>query len=178
MMNDMDEHQKERIKQRACECLETASAHLETRFDLPEIRFNLRGRAAGQFVLRNNIPLLRFNDELFARYFDENLEETVPHEIAHFIVYELFMKNAKRRILPHGREWKAVMRLLGAAPTTRHNFDLSGLSVRREQRFEWHCKCRTHSIAKRTHLRMLRGQQRACIKCGSVLRFPRENHEN
>jgi SprT protein len=174
----LDETQKKRIENRALECLGTASARLEHPFELPEIRYDLRGRAAGQFLVRDKLPRLRFNGELFARYFEENLEETVPHEIAHYIVYELFMKNRRVRVLPHGREWQAVMRLLGANPSTRHNFDMTGISVRREQRFEWHCDCRTHSIAKRTHLRMLRGQRRACVKCGSLLRFPRDLADN
>ena len=172
MHSEIDERQKKQVIEKAHSCVQKANAGLGCNLETPEIRFDLRGRAAGQFCVRRNCLQLRFNAFLFAKYFDENLAQTVPHEVAHFLVYALFMQPGNRRVLPHGREWRQMMRLLGAPPATRHDFDLSDIPVRREQRFAWRCDCRTHSIAKRTHLRMLRGEQRICVHCRGVLVFP------
>ena len=178
MPAELDEQQKILVTRQAQQCIKNANDALGCRLTLPEIRFDLRGRAAGQFCLRQGALQLRFNSALFARYFEENLAQTVPHEVAHFLVYALFSKYGKKRVRPHGPEWQAMMRLLGATPETRHNFSLDGISVRREQRFAWNCGCRTHSIAKRTHLRMLRGEQRICITCGSLLEFPADSSDS
>ena len=178
MSATLDERQKMQVVRQARHCIEKANAALGCSLTLPEIRFDLRGRAAGQFCLRQESLQLRFNSALFARYFEENLAQTVPHEVAHFLVYALFMKNGKKRVRPHGQEWQSMMRLLGVAPATRHSFNLDGIPVRREQRFAWSCDCRTHSVAKRTHLRMLRGEQRVCITCGTLLEFPADSSDS
>ncbi|MEJ2308921.1 MAG: SprT-like domain-containing protein [Gammaproteobacteria bacterium] len=172
MHADIDERQKELVIAKARDCVQKANGILGCSLETPEIRFDLRGRAAGQFCVRENSLQLRFNSALFARYFDDNLEQTVPHEVAHFLVYALCMRNGNRRVRPHGKEWQEMMRLLGAPAVTRHDFDLTGVPVRREQRFAWRCRCRTHSIAKRTHLRMLRGEQRVCVHCNALLTLP------
>jgi SprT protein len=178
MPAELDEQQRMLVTRHAQECIRSANAALGCRLTLPEIRFDLRGRAAGQFCLRRGALQLRFNNALFARYFDENLAQTVPHEVAHFLVYALFSQYGKKRVRPHGPEWQSMMRLLGATPETRHRFSLDGIPVRREQRFAWNCDCRTHSIAKRTHLRMLRGEQRVCITCGCLLQFPADSSDS
>ena len=166
----LDQAQEILVIEKATSCLSTANRATGSSLSLPLIVFDLRGRAAGQFRIREGAPQLRFNTAIFARYFDDNLEQTVPHEVAHYLVYELFMKKAPgRRIMPHGREWKAMMQLLGVPATTRHGFDLSDIPVRREQRLAWSCGCSTHSITKRTHLRMLRGEKRICTVCKAVL---------
>ncbi|MEJ2316337.1 MAG: SprT-like domain-containing protein [Gammaproteobacteria bacterium] len=178
MPAELDERQKRLVARQVRQCIKRASDALGCRLTLPDIHFDLQGRAAGQFCLRQNTLQLRFNSALFSRYFDENLAQTVPHEVAHYLVYVLFMKTRKKRVRPHGPEWQSMMRLLGATPETRHSFSLDGIPVRREQRFAWNCDCRTHSIAKRTHLRMLRGEQRVCITCGSLLQFPADTSDS
>ncbi len=178
MPEELDERQKLLVTRQAQACLRSVNDALGCRLTLPEIRFDLRGRAAGQFCLRQGALQLRFNSALFARYFEENLAQTVPHEVAHFLVYALFSQYGKKRVRPHGPEWQSMMRLLGVTPETRHSFSLDGIPVRREQRFAWNCSCRTHSIAKRTHLRMLRGEQRVCISCGSLLQFPADSSDS
>ena len=178
MPAELDERQKMLVTRQARQCIRSANDALGCRLTLPEIRFDLRGRAAGQFCLRQGTLQLRFNSALFARFFEENLTQTVPHEVAHFLVYALHSKYGRKRVRPHGPEWQSMMRLLGAEPETRHSFSLDGIAVRREQRFAWNCDCRTHSITKRTHLRMLRGERRVCITCGTLLQFPADSSDS
>ncbi|MGD8266124.1 MAG: SprT-like domain-containing protein [Chromatiales bacterium] len=178
MSAELDERQKKQVLAEVRHCIEKANRALGCNLSQPDIRFDLRGRAAGQFCLRQECLQLRFNSALFARYFEENLAQTVPHEVAHYLVYALYMRAGRKRVKPHGPEWQSMMRLLDAAPVTRHNFSLDGLPVRREQRFAWRCDCRSHSIAKRTHLRMLRGEQRICITCGTLLQYPAEKDDS
>jgi SprT protein len=92
-----------------------------------EIRFDLRGGAAGQargggrgpWIIRYNPILLRENPESF-------IAETVPHEVAHMVAYLRY----GRSIRPHGPEWRAIMAQFGAEPERCHRYDLSGVARR------------------------------------------------
>ena len=163
--------QRAAVKQRVRECLTLAETALQRTIAPPRLRFDLRGAAAGQFRGGPDGAELRFNKQLFALYFDDNLEHTVAHEVAHHVVFELHGRNSKkRRVRPHGREWRALMTLFGVPAEVRHSYDLSGIAVRRERRVLYACGCREHSITLRTHRKMARGQQRACTRCGQELR--------
>ena len=60
------------------------------RFTPVPVLFDLAGRTAGMFKLVGRRGWIRYNPWIFAKYFEENLRDTVPHEVAHFIVYELY----------------------------------------------------------------------------------------
>ena len=45
-------------------------------------------------------------------------EETITHEIAHFVAYKMYGRNIK----PHGLEWKSVMNDLGYSGDVYHNY--------------------------------------------------------
>ena len=97
----------------------------------------------------------------------ENLEGTVPHEVAHYITHELF---GLHRIRPHGREWKAVMAGFDADPAVTCNFDLSGIPQRVERRYTYHCACGSHELSARRHNRIQRGRGRyECLVCRTEL---------
>jgi SprT protein len=163
--------QRAAVKRRVRDCLALAENALQRRIAQPRLRFDLRGAAAGQFRGGPEGAELRFNSQLFARYFDDNLEHTVAHEVAHHVVFELHGRDSKkRRVRPHGSEWRAIMTLFGVPAEVRHSYDLAQIAVRRERRVRYHCGCQEHSITLRTHHKMAQGQQRACIRCGRKLR--------
>jgi SprT protein len=108
------------------------------------VTFELRGRAAGMYRVQRGRRLIRYNPYLFAKYYRDNLANTVPHEVAHYITDVLY---GLRNVRPHGPEWQAVMHALGAQPEATCRYDLDGIPVRRQRRFTYRCACTTHSLS-------------------------------
>jgi SprT protein len=132
----------------------------------PEIRLDLRGRAAGQWRVRDGVETLRFNPEAFIRDWHAHFPATVAHEVAHSIVYRRF---GLRSVRPHGLEWRAVMAELGFAPLVTHRTPLPG---RRSRVYIYKCKCGSHRLGpRRHHLVGQRGYRYACRNCGGRLEF-------
>ncbi len=146
-----------------------AEQALAKRFPPLEIRFDVSGQAWGYYVRRGEHRCIRYNPYLFARHFDTGLAQTVPHEVAHFIVD---CQHQRRRVKPHGPEWRAVMALFGVDnPSATHRDDLSGVPVRRQRRFDYRCRCGVVPLSATRHYRHLRGQASYyCRRCGEQLR--------
>lgn len=84
------------------------------------IRFDLKGRAAGQASRRGFQYAIRFNHDMLHREaFDHVLNNTAPHEVAHIVC---FMNPQLGR--NHDRGWERVCRQLGGTGATRHNEDV------------------------------------------------------
>jgi SprT protein len=116
---------------------------------------------------RQGQRVIRFNPWLFGKYFDDNLRNTVPHEVAHYLCDCLY---GMRTIRPHGKEWRALMRLLDAEPQVRHQYDLQGVPQRRQHRFAYRCGCRRHALSAQRHRRIQRGLGfYQCRHCGERL---------
>lgn len=134
----------------------------------PEIRFNLRGQAAGQVQWRGRgQPLLRYNLAFARRQPEEFLATVVVHEVAHLVTFACF-----GRTRPHGREWRSVMRFLGIArPQRCHDFPLDPQTGRRQRRWSYQCDCRVHQLSTTRHNRARSGTARyRCRSCGTALR--------
>lgn len=132
-----------------------------------QIRFDLRGRAAGQARFGAGLPaVLRYNPVLLAANAEDFLATTVPHEVAHLLAY----CRHGARIRPHGREWRALMELFGVAPERCHSYDLSVLPGRVLRQFDYHCACRGHQLTSIRHRRVLAGQVYLCRDCATPLR--------
>lgn len=159
-----------REKVAACTLETIARASTATGVALPPlpILFDLKGRSAGQFVGRGDDCRIRYNPWIFARYYQENLAVTVPHEVAHYAVYRSCRGAG---VKPHGREWRAIMQALDADPSVTFDFDISGLPRRQQRRYGYHCGCRAHSLSATRHNRVRAGRARyACLQCGGELR--------
>ncbi|HHO60023.1 MAG TPA: metallopeptidase (SprT family), partial [Thiotrichales bacterium] len=72
------------------------------KFQPIDVRFDLCGRNAGMYRVQGRQRWIRYNPYIFSRYFDDNLNTTVPHEVAHYITDCLY---GLRKIRPHGIEW-------------------------------------------------------------------------
>ncbi len=153
----------DRVRERCRALLERLELELGRAMPRPEVRFDLRGRAAGQAALDGTF--LRFNAVLLQDQPQAFLEEVVPHEIAHVAVGVI-----APRARPHGREWRAVMRLLGVEPRRCHDFDTRRSETRRLRRFEYRCDCDTHALTSIRHNRVLAGTVYRCRRCGAPLR--------
>ena len=143
----------------------------EKRYDcsLPDIplKFDLTGRASGMYVVRNTDRYFRFNPYLFAKYYDDALSSTIPHEVAHYVTDVLY---GLRKIKPHGIEWQSVMRDFGIEPRATGRYDLTGIPVRRQQRFSYSCACMNHQVSSSRHNKIRRAKVTYfCRKCGKPI---------
>lgn len=156
-------------------------------FAVIPVAFDLRGRTAGMYKVmgrekgwgwgkgggKSKNRQIRYNPWIFAKYYEENLTVTVPHEVAHYLVDCLYGLNrgSLRRIRPHGTEWKAVMDTFGVDSSVTAKFDLAGIPSRQHQQFKYRCDCKTHQIGIRRHNKVLRGEASyLCHYCGDALK--------
>lgn len=153
-------------------CLHQARDIHQVNFRTIDVRFDLKGRAAGMYRVQRRKRVIRYNPYLFAKYFDHNLQTTVPHEVAHYVTDMLF---GLRNIQPHGRQWQAIMHSLGAEPLVTGDYDLTGIPVRRQRRFNYQCSCSEHQVSTVRHNRVMRGDMKyLCRSCHTEIRFQGE----
>lgn len=155
------------LTERVDACFSQAEARLGRSFPRPCIYLNMRGRAAGSARLQT--WELRFNPALYEANQQAFMDEVVPHEVAHLLVYALWGEGRGRnRVLPHGRQWQSVMReVFGLAPNTTHSFDLAVLGERTQP---YACACQQHRLSIRRHNKVMRGEARYhCRRCRQPL---------
>lgn len=136
-------------------------------FDRIPVLFDLKGRTAGMFKTIGTRRMIRYNPWIFAKYFEENLRDTVPHEVAHFIVHEVY---PRRGVKPHGPEWQDLMARFNANPGVTFDFDLAGVPQRQQAKHRYHCGCQLHEVSTTRHNRAQRGRVRyQCVTCAGSL---------
>jgi SprT protein len=136
-------------------------------FDSVNVLFNLKAQASGMFLACREHRLIRYNPYIFAKHFDYCVSNTVPHEVAHYVMYCLYGPKGTR---PHGREWKDLMRKFGAIPSRTNSLDLTGIPIRRHRRHPYTCSCMNHQISSRRHNRIRAGKARYfCRSCKGEL---------
>ncbi len=146
---------------------------LGRKFDNIPVHFDLKGRTAGMYKVvgrgRKVQRQIRYNPWIFAKYYENNLTVTVPHEVAHYLVDCV---HGLRKVRPHGNEWKAVMNAFGVDSRATSTFDLEGIPTRRQQQVDYRCGCKEHQLGIRRHNKVSRGEANyLCRYCGEVLRF-------
>jgi predicted SprT family Zn-dependent metalloprotease len=91
------------------------------RFDCPRVELNARFKVtAGMcYVQENRVQL---STKHLAKFEHEMLTDTLPHELAHQIDYNLngWPKNNRW----HGKSWVIIMAQLGLNPSTYHEMKL------------------------------------------------------
>ncbi|MEZ5503999.1 MAG: SprT-like domain-containing protein [Halioglobus sp.] len=137
------------------------------RFDRLPVLFDLKGRAAGMFKIIGKRRLIRYNPWIFSKYFEENLRDTVPHEVAHFIVHEVY---PRRGVKPHGPQWQDLMARFDADAGVTFNLDLAGVPQRSQQTHRYFCGCQVHEVSTTRHNRAQRRRVRYhCCTCNGRL---------
>lgn len=184
----LTQEQKQQILDKIKACFDKADAHYKRTLKRPtQVLFDLNGGAAGRAY--PNTHVLRFNPHLALRDWNDMVNDTVPHECAHLIDYEINNKLeeqmlaraaalearmfGRRRKMPkrdiHGDSWKAVMRVLGVVPKRCHNIDTTGI-VRRKSRHDYKCACgATLVVGAKHHNAILRGRLITHRGCGRTL---------
>lgn len=141
--------------------LQQANQRLQRHYPEPSLTYQQRGTSAGtawlqSWEIRLNPVLLLENKQPF-------IDEVVPHELAHLLVWKYFGHAA-----PHGTEWKWMMAvILDVAPKRTHQFEIQSV---RDHRYVYRCRCQQHLLTIRRHNRIVRGSSVFhCLRCGDVL---------
>ena len=116
----------EAVREKTAQVVATAEALYGVKLNPLSISFNLRGRVAGWASCKacrtgsGKTFGLRFNRNLVLgdKHYQDILDETVPHEVAHLVCYANpgLGKN-------HDRGWKRVCVAIGGNGKTRHEYD-------------------------------------------------------
>lgn len=154
---------KLQVQRRLKQDLATAEQFFQRMFPIPEICYNVRGLKAGLAYLQQN--QIRLNPILLQENGRDFIDQVVPHELAHLLVYQLF-----GRVQPHGKEWRMVMEQVFHQPAeTYHCFDVSQVQGRT---FSYRCACQTHALSVRRHNAVWREQRvYLCRRCKQPLIF-------
>ncbi|WP_390605473.1 SprT family zinc-dependent metalloprotease [Alteromonas gracilis] len=142
-------------------CFKQAEDYFSRTFSYPTVTFRRSGKNAGTAFLQQN--RLNFHPILYRENTSAFLDDVVPHEVSHLLVWTLF-----GRVQPHGKEWQSMMiDVFGCKPDATHKFDIKGVT----RTFEYHCNCDTYALSTRRHNNILRGAQYRCKKCSALLQM-------
>lgn len=150
----------------ACFC--QAEVFFERRLARPQVSLQLRGQKAGVAYPREN--LLRFNARLYEENREDFLRQTVAHEVAHLVAFQLFGMG----IRPHGEEWQRIMQEVYGLPAKRcHDY---AVQRRRATHYLYRCQCPDGEFpfTAQRHSLVLRGRRYLCRRCRAVLEFSGE----
>lgn len=153
---------KMQVQRRLKQDLDTANRFFQKTFIAPTVSYEVRGLKAGVAYLQRNE--VRFNPILLVENGQAFVQQVVPHELAHILVYQQF-----GRVAPHGKEWKMMMEsVLGVPAEIYHHFDTTNVAVQ----FPYRCGCQIHRLSSRRHHAIQQGQRSyLCKKCRELLCF-------
>ena len=157
---------EQQVKDRIAELLEIVEGRVAD-FQPPAVHYYDNMVAAGRADYRKhrvelNIVHLRENPESMLR-------ETVAHELAHLVTCHLWILDGRPqpRFKPHGSEWQHVMRnWFGVEPERTHNYDMTNVNHKKQDRWAATCGCRTHGITTTKRNAMIfKGRTYRCTSC-------------
>jgi len=143
-----------------------------TNMSCPNLTFKVRGRVGGKYSSATHE--VKVNMVLFSENVEDYIDRTLPHEVAHAFQRHLYGHyNGYRRVMPHGVEWKRIMRAFGKTPKVTHSYDTTNASQRTvKQAYPYRCSCKEWNL---TIIRHRRAQQEntpyRCPKCRTRLVF-------
>ncbi|MDF2180227.1 SprT family zinc-dependent metalloprotease [Aliiglaciecola sp. CAU 1673] len=156
----------QQVHARLDECLQAAGHYLDRTIAKPTLSFNQRGKIAGSARLQRHE--IRLNPVLMADNLACFLNDVIPHELCHLLVFQLYGRGSRfRPILPHGPEWKALMQGIFNLPgKATHQMDVSKVQGRQ---FVYRCGCGPVSLSVRRHNKVLKGTRYICRSCRESL---------
>jgi SprT protein len=117
---------KQRVADERARCYAIADKHFGRVFPRCRVHFDVDSASvAGLACYREN--LVRLNKRFMAYDLDEAITNTLPHEIAHLLTWQVWRYDphnplrANGRTEHHGWQWKAMMVVLGQVPDVYHS---------------------------------------------------------
>lgn len=160
------------LQQAVIDCLtfhlEQINQALNTCYSLPTVSYTQRGTIAGSaHLLKWHI---RLNKQLLIENGQSFINQVIPHELAHLIVF----KHVSYHAQPHGKEWKTIMSTIFLRPPlVKHQFDVSNI---RKNSYCYICSCQIHQLSQIRHNKIQRNTAvYHCRRCKQILRFKKDN---
>ncbi|ORU91542.1 MAG: metallopeptidase [Cycloclasticus sp. symbiont of Bathymodiolus heckerae] len=167
MIIELDQKEQQQVVDETTKYIDLANNLFETNYPTIPITFDLKGHTIGMYKQGRGERLIRYNSPIFAKFFDANLRDTVPHEVAHYIVD---MHYGARNIRPHGKEWRSMMERFNADASRTADYDLSDMPKRSYSSIAYRCDCKVHQLGIRRHNKVIQGKMSySCRHCGDVL---------
>ena len=114
---------QDRVMKKVEECYAIVDKNLGLKLPYPEVRFSGRMTStAGMFRVKGDWCELVFSSKIMVLNPEEFLAQTVPHEVAHHVVHEMYIKRGNK-VPPHGKAWQKVMAVFGADDSTCHSLE-------------------------------------------------------
>lgn len=149
--------------------IDRANHIFDKNFSPINVAFDLKGRAAGMYKVIRSQRVIRFNPYHFAKHHEENMSETIPHEVAHYITDMVY---GIRNIRPHGKQWKDLMLKFGVEPKRTYSYSLDGIPTRIHKRHNYSCGCMQFEITTRRHNKIQQKKaEYSCRQCGGKLKY-------
>lgn len=171
--------QKKAIEAKIAEVIETlnnkgliSSFPAANKLVAPKVEYDLAGEVAGWAI---GPYLIRINTQLLHDNWEEMLNVTVPHEVAHCVVSQLWGNTTTKgfRVRGHGPQWQYIMNLLGLPAKRCHSMDTT--KVRNHKRnYRYACGglfCKPHNLTLTRHNKIQKkGAEYTCTTCGGRIR--------
>jgi SprT protein len=152
-----DEHKE--LTMKTIEWWDKFNQEFGKNYAYPTITFTLRGAAAGTATYQKQ--LINYNIGLYRDNKEGYYNRTIPHEIAHLFNFRMYVERTGswgKRLMPHGIEWKQIMRRMKVDPKRCHSYKVE--KVRRVSKdYIYKCSCREHKISSILHNRMEKGDK-------------------
>lgn len=158
------------IKNKIEACYQKAEKYFDKKFERPHVKFmdniTMCGLACRQRIGNEIVGVIGLHETFFIENQHDMVHDTIPHEVAHLLVDEIYGR-VKR---PHGPEWQRMMKfVLNVEPNRGHSYDMTNINVRRQRRITYSCDCREHRVSATMHHKMVDGRKYGCKRCGGML---------
>jgi predicted SprT family Zn-dependent metalloprotease len=134
------------------------------KLDLTLVSTNILGLYKRSYIKGKQNHTLSLNISLF-KLNTKDIKTILLHEFAHYITYRIY----RDKINSHGREWRMVMKALGAKEISSKT-NIASKIKRKDSDVKVKCKCSTHYISKNRYTRMKNGTKYRCKKCNKKLK--------
>jgi SprT protein len=105
---------------------------------------------------------LEFSPSLYAANQEDFIADTVVHEFAHLVAYQLAGDKG------HGQAWKQVMIAFGVNPTRCHSYEVPKRAKSNTTQFK--CACMTHEFTPQRMAWVRKGKVYKCKHCAEILK--------
>lgn len=161
--------QKQQVLDKTRYFVERANRQLNLDLADISVRFDLKGKSSGMFVVKQDQYYIRYNEMIFSAYYEDSLINTVAHEVAHYVVFSVW---GLKKVKPHGKEWKQVMAVFEVEPEVTSDYDITHIPLNQQRRFEYACSCMTHLLTTTRHNKVqTRKAVYSCRQCRQPLRL-------
>lgn len=113
---------------------------------VPKVTFNVKGTDGGCAYIDHH--WIDLNLMLFRENFQDFIDNVLPHELCHLWAIALKLGGGA-----HGREWKGLMRRMGAPPIPCHNMNTDA-AASTTGFFRYRCLCNSNMVSFEKHRAM------------------------